>query len=252
MKCHYKICFYFLLIATSLFHSSCYETKTLLSNPNEALYRIKQPVYCGTFSSFVYYDKSNKVIFNDSLSHLSNVLYDSIIRHNFKRIPFVGKNFIKDTSEAVLLSLEFLNVVNQAEKNQSIKNYKVSDILSKLTASSTEDYFLFFVPTGYNRSWENIVKLKREQNYATNELQIASAIGSALASALTGGIFIFMFTPQGQAIHEQGANCHAILYKKSSNEITFYRRLYTNTSSNNHLNRKELKKQVQYSLKEYL
>ena len=62
-----------------LFAFSCIQTKTYTTD-QVGLDQIKSPLYCGTYCSYVYYDKNNEAIFNDSLTIVGNKVYDSIVK----------------------------------------------------------------------------------------------------------------------------------------------------------------------------
>ncbi|MCC6371838.1 MAG: hypothetical protein IT236_12590 [Bacteroidia bacterium] len=243
---HILVCFIILILS---FSTSCIQTKTLVTNPDEALTRVKAPLYCGTFSSYVNYGKDNSVTFNDSISRLSNLIYDSIIRQNFKKIPRLKLDFVSDSAEAVLLSKEFVNLIEHANKNESIKKYNLSNILDRLTQNYEEERFMFMVPTGYTRSLANMRELGKKQR---DTRTVFAIIGSAMATALSGGTAIYLFIPTGGRIHAQGSNCHLMVYNKTTKQITFYRQQFFTWDNVRPLEKKYLKKQAQYLLKEYL
>lgn len=234
-----------------LFFFSCIQTRVYTIN-HTTLSDIKSPLYCGTFSSYVYYDYNNQAVYNDSLTQIGNKVYDSIVRQRFRKIEFASTKIVSDSSTAALLSNELLSVVNYAVKNEKIKNYKVSEVFQTVTKNYANSHFLFLVPTGYIRSKESFKKEKKEHHSYTTEAAIASIVGSIFASAITGGVYAFIFIPKGQIIKKQGSNCHLIVYDKQKNEISFYRQQFFTNSNTAPLERKHLKNQVEYILKEYL
>lgn len=244
-KISYKIIF---LLCFAVF-TSCIQTKTLVTNPDEALTRVKPPLYCGTFSSYVNYGKGNSITYNDSISQISNLIYDSLLKHNFKKIKFNKNEFVTDSNDAVLLSREFMSLIDYANKNESIRKYGNSNLLERLTKNYDEERFMFMVPTGYTRSMSNLRELGKKQRDVRNTMAI---VGSAMATALSGGTALYLFIPLGGRIHAQGSNCHILVYNKITNQITFYRQQFFTLDNVRPLERKYLKKQTQYLLKEYL
>lgn len=242
-----SICFLSLL----LIFFSCIQTKTYTTD-QVGLDLIKSPLYCGTYSSYVNYDDSNTALFNDSLTMVGNKVYDSIVRKRFRRIEFPKTNIISDTSTAALLSKELLSIVNYAAGNEKIRNYTISDVFRTVTQDHKNSHFLFLVPTGYTRTKGSIKKERKENRGYTTDMAIASIVGSVFATALTGGAGVFLFIPRGQKINKQGSNCHLIVYDKQKNEISFYRQQFFTYGETAPLQRKHLKNQVEYILKEYL
>lgn len=240
-----------LLIVIGL--TSCVQTKTLVADPNVQLLNIKNPVYCGTFSSFVLYDKNNLVRFNDSLTRLGNRLYDSIIRSRIKRFQFVQQPFLNDTADARLLTFEFTQLITKAEKDQSIKGFQAGSIFAKLTQNDAHDQFLFFIPTGYQRSAANFKEMRKQQGAQIGpNAQMAFVVGSLLATAFTGNVMFFIFKPNNSALQAMGSNCHILVYTKSLNRVSLYRQQFFASKNVIPLEKRYLKKQVEYLLKEYL
>jgi hypothetical protein len=244
-----KIAHKLFLMLGLIFIASCIQTKTLVTNPDEALMRVKPPLYCGTFSSYVNYGKDNTVTFNDSISRISNLIYDSIVRQNFKRLPHIKQEFVTDSNDAVLLSNEFVNLINYAVKNESIKKYALSNVLERLTLGYKEERFMFMVPTGYTRSLRNMRELGKKKQDTQTAIAI---IGSVMATALSGGTAAYLFIPMGASIRAQGSNCHLMVYNKTNKQITFYRQQFFTWDNVSLMERKYLKKQTEYLLKEYL
>lgn len=234
-----------------LFSFSCIQTKTYTTD-QVGLDQIRTPLYCGTYSSYVYYDNNNKPIFNDSLTLVGNKVYDSIVRRRFRKIEFPKTNLISDTATAALLSKELLSIVSHATLNEKIRNYSASDIFKTITQDQKNSHYLFLVPTGYTRSWGSVKKEILQNRAYTNEIAIATVVGSVFATALTGGAGAFLFIPMGKKISKQGSNCHLIVYDKQKNEVSFYRQQFFTYGETAPLQRKHLKNQVEYILKEYL
>lgn len=242
-----SICYLGLLV----FSFSCIQTKTYTTN-QVGLDQIKTPMYCGTYSSYVYYDNNNTPIFNDSLTLVGNKVYDSIVRRRFRKIEFPKSNLISDTVTAAQLSKELLSIVGYATKNEKIRSYNASTIFKTITEGQKNTHYLFLVPTGYTRSWGSFKKEMLENRVYTNEIAIATVVGAVFATALTGGAGAFLFIPMGKKISKQGSNCHLIVYDKQKNEISLYRQQFFNYPEAQPLPRKQLKNQVEYILKEYL
>ncbi len=231
--------------------ASCIQTKTLPSEPDEDVSRINAPIYCGTFSSYISYGKNNKITFNDSITHLSNLIFDSIVRSSFHKLPRLEHAFVNDTADARLMSTDFVNIINQAVKHESIKNYRVNDVFYRLTEHYNFERFLFLIPTGYTRTALNLSQTNKiKQDYQT-AFQIIGA-GIALASLITTGNINRIYFPTKQRIHAQGSNCYVLIYNKSKREITFYRQQFFIGKNIYLMQRKYLKKRAEYLLKEYL
>lgn len=233
--------------------AACVQTKTLVADADVNLVNIKQPLYCGTYSSFVYYDKNQVTRFNDSLTGLGNRLYDSIIRRRIKRLSFASQPLPHDTSEARALIVEFTQIIAHAEKSQSIRGFQAGAIFEKVTRESSNDQFLFFIPTGYQRSAANFKEVKKQQgNHLGPNAQMAVFMGSLLATAFTGNVVFYVFKANNSGPSAMGSNCHIILYTKSLNRVSLYRQQFFANKNVGPLERRYLTKQVEYLLKEYL
>jgi len=245
IACFVSFVFLFLLV------SSCIQTKTLPSEPDEDVSRIKAPIYCGTFSSYISYGKNNQITYNDSVTQLSNLIFDSIVRTAFHKLPRLEHPFVKDTTDARLMSTDFVNIINQAVKHESIKNYRVNEVFYRLTEHYNDERFLFLIPTGYTRTALHLLESNKKRQDSKSSLQIIGE-GIALASLSTTGNINRVYFPTKQRIHAQGSNCYVLIYNKSKREMTFYRQQFFIGKNIYLMQRKYLKKRAEYLLKEYL
>ncbi len=234
-----------------LITNACMQTKTLLTEPDEDLSRIKAPVYCGTYSSFITYGKNNFTLFNDSTSRLSNLICDSILKSSLKKLPRLNTNFVSDSADARLMARDFVEIINLAIQKESIKKFRANEVFARLTDKLNYDKFLFLVPTGYTRTGANLVQMYEQQYKKQNLLNIIGA-GIAVASLVNLSSVNFIYFPTGQNIHAQGSNLYALIYTKSSGRFTFYRQQFFMWEQIHPMQRKYLKKQIEYLLKEYL
>ena len=231
--------------------ASCMQTKTLVTEPDEDLSRIKAPVYCGTYSSFITYGKNNVTLFNDSTSRMSNLICDSIAKSALKKLPYLKNNFVSDTADAKLMARDFVEIINLAIQKESIKKFRANEVFVRLTDKLNYDRFLFLVPTGYTRTGANLKQLYEQQYKQQNLLSLIGA-GIAVASLINLNSVNFIYFPTGQNIHAQGSNVYALIYTKSSGKFTFYRQQFFMWEQIHPMQRKYLKKQIEYLLKEYL
>lgn len=231
--------------------SACIQTKTYTTN-QVGLESMGTPMYCGTFSSYVYYTSNDSVLVNDSLTTVANRIYDSIIRRRLRKVEFAKKIDVSEEQIAKELSMNLLTIINYAGKNNKIRNCNITDVFKKITQPFSNNYFIFFVPTGYTRSKQNYYKLKEEREKKQATYAAASVIGTFFAMALTGGVGLVAFVPTGTPVKEQGSNCHLIVYDKKNNEIEFYRQQFFTIEGHPPLERKYIKSQVEYIFKEYL
>jgi hypothetical protein len=169
------------------------------------------------------------------------------MHEGFRKIPKPVSPPIPDSAQAKAMGIDFLAIINKALQHQSIKNYRCGESFAKLTAPYNAEHFLFLIPCGYTRMAEN----PKQPPKAVTPAQI---VGTHLASTKLSddSTANFMFFPNGQQMHAQESNIYALIYHKSSGRFTWYRQQFFLKEKIHPMQRKYLKKQLDYLLKEYL
>jgi hypothetical protein len=186
-----------LLIGITFVLTSCVTNKYISKNVNAT--EINEIKYFTPLSYVSLIEKGNKSILNDSLSSISKVLLDSVIRNNSnfkieKRIDVNGlKNNIKVNNELSFLIQTIMN-------NKKLEGVKLTPTIDSIMKSTKQRFAMASVTTGFGR---------KKGNYGN---QVAKGIGIGI---LTLG----MYAP---VPIKSSFSLFTIILDSERNEVVYY------------------------------
>ncbi|MFV5703158.1 hypothetical protein ACM55F_14920 [Flavobacterium sp. XS2P12] len=186
-----------LLIGISLIVTSCVTNKYISKNVKAT--EITEIKYFAPLSYVSLIEKGNKSVLNDSLSSISKVLLDSVIRNNNnfrieKRIDVNGiKNNIKVNNELSFLIQTIMN-------NRKLEGVKLTPTIDSIMKSNKQRFAMASVTTGFGR---------KKGNYGN---QVAKGIG-------VGILTLGMYAP---VPIKSSFSLFTIILDSERNEVVYY------------------------------
>lgn len=188
---------YFLIILGVLLLNSC--ATTLLTDKNVGPAEIKNISYHEPISFIKLIEKGNQARLNDSLSQVSTVILDSIIRHSNQ--PKVSKRLnITEQKLKIRLENDLLKTVSEIRKVNKLKAVKTTALMDSVVKSANQRFALFVINSGFAR---------RKNNYGSH---IAKGIGVGI---LTMG----MYTP---VPIKATTSTYAMIYDAHKSSVVFF------------------------------
>lgn len=188
---------YFLIALGVLLLNSC--ATTLLTDKDVSPAEVKNISYHEPISFINLIEKGNQAKLNDSLSHVSTVILDSIIKNSGH--PKVSKRL--DVTEQKLkmrLENDLLKTVSEIRKVNKLEAVKTTALMDSVVKSENQRFALFVINSGFAR---------RKNNYGN---QIVKGIGVGI---LTMG----MYTP---VPIKATTSTYAMIYDAQKSSVVFF------------------------------
>lgn len=239
--------------------SSCIQTRTLTTN-NQKLDEFGRLDYIGTFAS-IYYVDGNKNVNIDPFQTLQSIYKnDSIIKKRVKKTTFTKQQF--DTTISKKINAEIIAALNYVKTKEKIKGFITSDIFDEIGKTTTSNFNLYFISTGYTKD----TVLAKKEAILKGEM-ITLNVLSGFAFGITGVLVVaqinknsvnyknnYGYTQNSIAYKDafngkQGLKGFVIVYDKNKKEICYVREQFF-SSNKSPLSLNSIRKQIKYAFKE--